>query len=233
MGRDDSLVLTQDCGHCSWWALEACKCWESDVNTSLMVSKVLRHCWALQTLCCQQVGVLGWILWHPRIQMFLHHLTEISQVQSLPSLQLCQSRYGNITGDLTKVDQYSVVSSETFWIQLIYMLSWCTCQCWFSGWICWPWRAQFGQAQFSLSEAVMAVLDRFSVLHMPRHCCPEDLLQGLPWHRGKTHCSIVPWVSLSTPFIKSKIISFDSLLPARQPICFQLWNENQVLPSSF
>lgn len=136
-GREDSLVLSQNWGHCSWWAQEAWKCWESYMNTSLMVSEVLLHCLPLQLLCCQQAGVLGWILWHPRTQMFLHHLTEISQVQSLLSLQVCQSQYGNISVDFMKVYQYSDVSSETFWIQLIYMLYWCTCQCWVIGWIWW------------------------------------------------------------------------------------------------
>lgn len=100
-----------------------------------MVSEVLLHCWALQPLCCQQVGVLGWILWHPRIQMFLHHLTELSQVQSLPSLQVCQSQCGNVTVDFKEVYQYSDVSNERFWIQLIYMLYWYIFQCWFIGWI--------------------------------------------------------------------------------------------------
>lgn len=165
--REDSLVLSQDWGHCSWWAQEALNCWESDMNTSLMASEVLLHCWALQPLCCQQGGVLGWILWHPRIQMFLYHLTEIFQVQSLPSLQVCQSQYGNITMDLMKVYQYSDISTETFWIQLIYMLYWCTCQCWVIGWIWWSWRDQFGQAQFALRGAV---LDHSSVLHVPQHC---------------------------------------------------------------
>lgn len=91
-----------------------------------------------------------------------------------------------------KVDQSSDVSEkcETFWIQFIYMLYWCSCQCCVIGWIWWSWRGQFGQSQSALSEAV---LGHCSVLDVPQHWFHKDLLQDLPWHRGKAHCSVVPW----------------------------------------
>ena len=66
---------------------------------------------------------------------------------------------------------------------------------------------QFCQAQFALSEAMLAVTNVLLVFHVPQHSFQEDPLHDLARHRGETDWPVVPWVFFFSLFKNGGYIS--------------------------